>query len=133
MSKRKGPEATIEREVCDIAESHGFLAWKFTSPNLAGVPDRMIVAPWGLVSFWEFKAPGKAIEPDSPQERRCKELASRGVLVVMCDATTKGEALLYAMSDPELYAAALAQIDVERQEALHAPQIITTPVSDSRH
>lgn len=51
-------ESTIERRVCKWAQEHGWLAYKFVSPNQRGVPDRVFVSPRGVVVFVEFKAPG---------------------------------------------------------------------------
>ena len=130
MSK-KGPEATIERDVCAAAESAGFLAWKFTSPNRRGVPDRMLVSLWGLVSFWEFKRPGETIEPNSPQERRMEELGQRGIMVVVCDDVERGLLMLKAMETPEAFAEMLQAVHQNRQD--NAPRIITASVPDSRH
>jgi len=124
-------EATIEREVCKAAEDAGFLAWKFTSPNRRGVPDRMMVTPWGLVSFWEFKAPGEKVESGSPQERRIDELAERGVMVVICDDVARGLLMLAAMATPETFADMLQTVHQNRQT--DAPRIVTTPLSTPRH
>ena len=52
-------EKQIESAVCDYANSKGFLAYKFASPNRAAVPDRMMVLPSGHIFFVEFKAEGK--------------------------------------------------------------------------
>ena len=49
-------EKDIEKKVCDYAKSKNVLAYKFTSPARAAVPDRMFVTPEGTV--W-FKSPRK--------------------------------------------------------------------------
>ena len=53
-------ESQIERAACLYAKSLGMLAYKFTSPGRAGVPDRVFLTPTGGVFFVEFKcATGK--------------------------------------------------------------------------
>jgi hypothetical protein len=48
-------ESQIERAACLYAKSVGMLAYKFTSPGRAGVPDRLFLTPTGGVFFVEFK------------------------------------------------------------------------------
>ena len=36
-------EKQIERKVCDYAKNKGLLAYKFTSPARAAVPDRLFI------------------------------------------------------------------------------------------
>ena len=52
-------EKQIEAKVCDYAKSKGVLAYKFTSPARAAVPDRMFISPDGRVWFCEFKREGQ--------------------------------------------------------------------------
>lgn len=41
----------------------GAIPWKFTSPGVAGVPDRIILLPGGGVRFAEIKRPGGKPRP----------------------------------------------------------------------
>lgn len=50
-------ESEIERAACKHAMSKGWLAYKWTSPGRAGVPDRIMITPAGDVFFMEVKAP----------------------------------------------------------------------------
>ena len=52
-------EKDIEARVCEYARSKGVLAYKFTSPSRAAVPDRLFIAPDGRVWFCEFKREGQ--------------------------------------------------------------------------
>ena len=47
-------ESTIEKEVCKYAESLGWLQYKFLSPNVRGIRDRMFMRG-GMGFFIEFK------------------------------------------------------------------------------
>lgn len=39
------------------------LVWKFTSPGIAGVPDRLIILPNGKCVFAELKKKGETLRP----------------------------------------------------------------------
>ena len=69
-------ESLIEKQVCDYARKHGWLVYKFTSPQHRGVPDRIFVSPRGVVVWMEFKAPGK--KPTPLQARELAKLTERG-------------------------------------------------------
>ncbi len=56
-------EKQIERKFKQKVEALGALAWKFTSPGRAGVPDRIVILPGGRVVFAEMKAPGQKLRP----------------------------------------------------------------------
>lgn len=73
-------ESTVERYFINAVENKANgLAWKFTSPNRRGVPDRLVVLPEGRVWFVELKAPGEEISKQ--QHKRIQELLSKGALV----------------------------------------------------
>lgn len=49
-------ESEIERKLGLGVRQLGGLYYKFTSPNLPGVPDRIVILPGGRVIFVELKA-----------------------------------------------------------------------------
>lgn len=69
-------ESTIEKHLVIKCREHGYLCWKFTSPGLRGVPDRIIISPSGAVYFIELKCPSG--RPSPIQLRRYRELESHG-------------------------------------------------------
>ena len=79
-------ESQVEKHLAKRVAALGGLCWKFVSPNLRGVPDRIVAMPGGRVFFVELKAPGERPEP--PQLRRHKELHARGARVRVLDSTT---------------------------------------------
>ena len=52
-------ESQVEKHLAKRVAALGGLCWKFVSPNLRGVPDRIVVMPEGRVFFVELKAPGE--------------------------------------------------------------------------
>jgi len=51
-------ESTVEKLFIKACQQKGALCWKFSSPGLSGVPDRIVLAPKGRVFFVELKRPG---------------------------------------------------------------------------
>lgn len=88
-------EKQIEAKVCEYAKSEGLLAYKFTSPARAAVPDRLFVAPDGRVWFCEFKAEGK--KPTAAQEREHKKLRDMNVSVFVIDNIQDGKTMIDVM------------------------------------
>ncbi|ABO49731.1 conserved hypothetical protein [Desulforamulus reducens MI-1] len=77
-------EAQIERKFKREVERRGGKAWKFTSPGMSGVPDRIVLLPGGRSIFVELKAPGE--EPRPLQVKRAKELTELGFEVYCIDS-----------------------------------------------
>lgn len=69
-------ESSIENRLKKEIEKLGGKALKFVSPGIAGVPDRIVLLPYGKAIFVELKAPGKKLRPI--QELRKKELEKLG-------------------------------------------------------
>lgn len=72
-------ESVIERHLRLQVEKHGGLCWKFTSPGMVGVPDRIVIPKDGQMFFVETKAPGGVLS--SKQKRRHAELRARKQIV----------------------------------------------------
>ena len=75
-------ESHIERAVCVWAKADGWLVFKFSSPSLRGVPDRMFIKD-GLTVFIEFKAPHK--KPTPLQTATMAKMARYGAKVAWFD------------------------------------------------
>ncbi len=88
-------ERDIEKKVCDYAKDRGCLAYKFTSPARAAVPDRLFIAPDGRMWFCEFKRGGQ--KPTAAQEREHHRLRGHGVTVFVVDNVGDGEAMVDMM------------------------------------
>jgi len=77
-------ESDIEAYLVKRVVAYGGLCWKMTSPNLRGVPDRLVLMPQGWACWVELKAPGRL--PRVQQTRRHAELRARGHRVVLLDS-----------------------------------------------
>ena len=87
-------EKQIETKVCDYAKSKGVLAYKFTSPARAAVPDRMFIYK-GRVFFIEFKREGQ--KPTPAQEREHNRMRQHEINVFVVDNVTEGEFVIATM------------------------------------
>lgn len=88
-------EKQIESKVCEYAKSKGVLAYKFTSPARAAVPDRMFITTDGRVFFCEFKAEGK--KPTEAQSREHTRLRQHKVNVFVIDNVNEGRVMIDVM------------------------------------
>lgn len=70
-------EKDIERRLKTMVECHGGLCLKWVCPGWAGVPDRIVLLPFGRVVFVELKRPkGGRVAP--LQEWWAKQLTRLG-------------------------------------------------------
>lgn len=92
--KKKLRESRIEEAVCKYARDKGFLAYKFTSPQRAAVPDRLFIGK-GRVFFMEMKATGQ--KPTPAQEREHARLRAAGVFVFVVDDVDFGKGVIDGM------------------------------------
>lgn len=65
----------------------GGKAYKFTSPGVSGVPDRVVIIPGGHIYFVELKAPGEELRP--LQKAICNQLKNLGCDVRAIDSKEK--------------------------------------------
>lgn len=56
-------EKYIEQQLVMATSKMGGIALKFVSPSYAGMPDRLLLLPDGVMAFVEVKAPGKKPRP----------------------------------------------------------------------
>lgn len=80
-------EKELEKIFCKMVKLAGGRAYKFTSPGNAGVPDRLVVMPNGVVAFAELKQKGK--EPRPSQLMQIDRLRNLGCYVAVVDSEDK--------------------------------------------
>lgn len=88
-------ERTVEQALIQAVHARGGLCWKFTSPGLAGVPDRIIILPEGHIGFIEVKAPGQ--KPRPLQQHRLNQLHELGATALTIDHPDQIEGALNAI------------------------------------
>lgn len=76
-------EKFVEQKLVKAVKAMGGIAPKFTSPGMAGMPDRLILLPDGKMGFAELKAPGK--KPRPVQVCRITQLRRLGYKVFVID------------------------------------------------
>jgi len=77
-------EKELEMRLVKEVRRRGGRAFKFISPGINGVPDRLVLLPVGRAGFVEVKAPGKKMRPN--QIKRKSELEGLGFLVYCLDS-----------------------------------------------
>lgn len=80
-------ESRIEKRLKKQIELIGGKAFKFVSPGVSGMPDRIVLMPGGRIYFVELKAPGKKLK--ALQKYRAKELKNLGFDVRTIDTMEK--------------------------------------------
>lgn len=80
-------EKDIEQYLRKKIKAAGGIAYKFTSPGNAGVPDRLVLLPGSWCVFVELKAPGK--KPTTLQERQQERIRQLGFYVKVIDSKEK--------------------------------------------
>ena len=69
-------ERDIEARFRKAVKDAGGLALKFISPGYAGVPDRIVLMPGGMMCFVELKAPGEKMRPLQMRRKRSTAAAT---------------------------------------------------------
>lgn len=91
-------EKTIERKLVQAVKAAGGIAPKFTSPGFAGMPDRLVLLPGGVMAFAELKTPGK--KPRPLQLARHRLLRSLGFKVYVIDSVNQIGGILDEIQTP---------------------------------
>ena len=82
-------ENRVEQRLIDGVKALCGRTFKFVSPGLAGVPDRIVILPGGNVHFVELKAPGG--KPSELQLRRIAQLRRLDVTALVLTGTDEVE------------------------------------------
>ena len=85
-------EKTLEKRLVEKTKKAGGMAIKWTSPNMAGVPDRLVFLPGGRVICVELKRPGE--KPTPLQLKVHQRLRDLGADVRVIDSDQQIEELL---------------------------------------
>jgi hypothetical protein len=89
-------EKELELMLVKEVKRRGGRAFKFISPGINGVPDRLVLLPGGRAGFVEVKAPGRKMRPN--QIKRKSELEGLGFLVYCLDNPEQIEKVLFEIN-----------------------------------
>ena len=96
MANSNPLEKVIEQKVCAFAKQAGMLVYKFTSPSMRSVPDRVFVMPQGKgVFFIEFKRRGQ--QPTPAQAVEIDKIRKQGTKVFVVDNVESGKQIILEM------------------------------------
>ena len=76
-------EKTVEQKLVAAVKARGGICPKFVSPGFDGMPDRLVLLPFGKIAFVEVKAPNKKTRP--LQKARHRLLQKLGFKVYVLD------------------------------------------------
>lgn len=88
-------EKEIEKYLVQQAKKLGLLCLKYSNPNMAGYPDRLLVLPGGCVAWIELKSRGR--KPTKLQEIRIAELEAMGHTVAVIDNKAGVDGFLFRL------------------------------------
>lgn len=91
-------EKSIETILRQAVEAEGGLCLKWTCPGHKGVPDRMILFPYGIIAFVELKRPGAKVKAGGLQEWWRKKIQSFGFSCYEISAKYQAVALAKRLS-----------------------------------
>lgn len=91
-------EKEIEQKFVKAVKQIGGISPKFTSPGLNGMPDRIVLIPFGKMAFVEIKAPGESPRP--LQMARHKLIRSLGFKVYVLDDDQKIGGIIDEIQSP---------------------------------
>ena len=95
VPRPKESEKTLEARLRKEVEAHGWMALKLLSQLHRGLPDRLVLAEYGIAFFAEIKTTGK--KPTRLQ-KHCHELLRKlGFQVFVIDSTDSLETALALM------------------------------------
>lgn len=108
-------EKEIESAVCKYAKEKGFEVYKFSSPNRAGVPDRMFIGAYQRAFWIEFKREGGT--PTPVQTREAAKISSKGFAVYLCDSIVEGKSIIDSEADIATHSQMMVEA-VRQQQAM---------------
>lgn len=92
-------EKTVEAALRKAVEDEGGLCLKWVCPGHTGVPDRIILFPYGVIAFVELKRPGAKVKAGGLQEWWREKLAGLGFLCHEISTVEQAKRLTRALAN----------------------------------
>ncbi len=102
-------ESKLEKYFCRELEKLGCLTFKFVSPGCAGVPDRIVILPTGVVGFVEMKTDKGELSPI--QALIIERLKKQKTIVEVVRGKAEADCLIKSV---ELYLAEIKEMESQR-------------------
>ena len=99
--KTQESEKTLEARLVREIEARGGMALKYTSQYHRGIPDRIILMPYGRIYFVELKSTGK--KPTKLQRHAIEKINELGYPAWIIDNTPELERLLLCIDREQGY------------------------------
>lgn len=99
--KTQESEKTLEARLVREIEARGGMALKYTSQYHRGIPDRIILMPYGRIYFVELKSTGET--PNYIQRYAMRQLQERGFAAWVVDDSKKLEQFLLTVDTDQGY------------------------------
>lgn len=87
-------EKHVEKALVKEAQKHNILCWKFVSPSVSGVADRILIGTTGDMGFIEVKRPGGKRTP--LQLRFAEQMIARCVFYQCVENPDQAKAAIQA-------------------------------------
>lgn len=91
-------EKQLEQKLVGAVYIEGGIAYKFTSPGRAGVPDRLVILPNGRIGFVEVKRPNVG-RLSNGQKFELKRLSDLGCKCFILDDPADIEMIIEAIKE----------------------------------
>ena len=101
ITKKHESEKTLEARLVREIEARGGMALKYTSQYHRGIPDRIILMPYGRIYFVELKSTGE--KPNYIQRYAMRQLQERGFAAWVVDDSRKLEQFLLTVDTDQGY------------------------------
>lgn len=87
-------ETSVEANVVRQVKALGGVCWKWVSPGIRGVPDRICIFPGGRIVFVELKRPDLKDGRSAQQKKRATTLSALGCEVWLINSAAAFHARL---------------------------------------
>ena len=94
-------EKTLEARLVREIEARGGMALKYTSQFHRGIPDRIVLMPFGRTYFVELKSTGKL--PTRLQKHAMLKLSNLGYFTAVVDSTRSLDSFLLTVDKDQGY------------------------------
>ena len=101
QNKSQESEKTLEARLVREIQNRGGMALKYTSQHHRGIPDRIILMPFGRTYFVELKSTGQ--KPTRLQDYAMRRIGGLGFFVTVIDNSKDLDAFIKQVEQDQKY------------------------------